>query len=224
MKKIIFVALAVLSIVCSWGKENAKLEFDPTIGEVRSMTMTDGSEVRYIAYERLYYVTNIEDSAYQYLNVYVPENAGMKSPILLRTYVGGYMASAAGRPQAGDASGRALKEGMVVVIPGSRGRNSIVKATKSDKKSGVKKGDKIYTGRAPNAILDLKAAIRYIRYFDDEIPGDAEKIITDGTSAGGAMSALMGATGNNPAYEPLLQAMGAAPVSSPRFATALSST
>ena len=219
MKKIIFVALAVLSIVCSWGKENARLEFDPTIGEVRSMTMTDGSEVRYIAYERLYYVTNIEDSAYQYLNVYVPENAGMKSPILLRTYVGGYMASAAGRPQAGDASGRALKEGMVVVIPGSRGRNSIVKATKNDKKSGVKKGDKIYTGRAPNAILDLKAAIRYIRYFDDEIPGDAEKIITDGTSAGGAMSALMGATGNNPAYEPLLQAMGAAPVRDNVFAS-----
>lgn len=219
MKKIIVVTLAVLSIVCSWGKENAKLEFDPTIGEVRSMTMTDGSEVRYIAYERLYYVTNIEDSAYQYLNVYVPENAGMKSPILLRTYVGGYMASAAGRPQAGDASGRALKEGMVVVIPGSRGRNSIVKATKSDKNSGVKKGDKIYTGRAPNAILDLKAAIRYIRYFDDEIPGDAEKIITDGTSAGGAMSALMGATGNNPAYESLLQAMGAAPVRDNVFAS-----
>lgn len=209
----------MLSIACAWGKEDAKLEFNPTIGELRSMTMVDGSEVKYIAYERLYYVTNIEDSVYQYLNVYVPEHAGFKSPILLRTYVGGYMASEAGRPQAGDASGRALKEGMVVVIPGTRGRNSIVKATKSDKKNGVKKGDKVYTGRAPNAILDLKAAIRYIRYFDDEIPGDAEKIITDGTSAGGAMSALMGATGNNPAYEPLLKKMGAAPVRDNVFAS-----
>jgi hypothetical protein len=45
------------------------------------------------------------------------------------------------------------------------------------------------------------------------------KIITDGTSAGGAMSALMGATGNNPAYEPLLQAMGAAPVRDNVFAS-----
>ena len=42
------------------------------------------------------------------------------------------------------------------------------------------------------------------------MPGDAEKIITDGTSAGGAMSALMGATGNNPAYDKYLKAMGAA--------------
>ena len=219
MRKSILVALAVLSIACTWGKENAKLEFDPTIGEPRSMTMVDGSEVKYIAYERLYYVTNIEDSVYQYLNIYVPEKAGMKSPILLRTYVGGYMAAEAGRPQAGDASGRALKEGMVVVIPGTRGRNSVVKASKSDKNTGVKRGEKVYTGRAPNAILDLKAAIRYIRYFDDKIPGDAERIITDGTSAGGAMSALMGATGNNPAYEPLLQAMGAAPVRDNVFAS-----
>ena len=219
MRKSILVALAVLGIACAWGEEKAKLEFNPNIGEPRSMTMVDGSEVKYIAYERLYYVTNVEDSVYQYLNIYVPEKAGMKSPILLRTYVGGYMASEAGRPQAGDASGRALKEGMVVVIPGTRGRNSVVKAAKSDKNTGVKKGEKVYTGRAPNAILDLKAAIRYIRYFDDKIPGDAEKIITDGTSAGGAMSALMGATGNNPAYEPLLQAMGAAPSRDDVFAS-----
>ena len=75
----------------------------------------------------------------------------------------------------------------------------------------MQKGKKtIYTGRAPKALLDLKAAIRYLRHFDSVIPGDAEKIITDGTSAGGAMSSLMGATGNNPAYKPLLKAMGAA--------------
>ncbi|MCD8313012.1 MAG: alpha/beta hydrolase, partial [Bacteroidales bacterium] len=39
---------------------------------------------------------------------------------------------------------------------------------------------------------------------------NAEKIISDGTSAGGAMSSLLGATGNHPVYEPYLQAMGAA--------------
>lgn len=213
MRRFLLIVLALASVAGAWAKSKAteaSLKFDPTVGELRTMKMPDGSMVSYVAYERLYYVTNVEDSAYQYLNVYVPETATSKSPILLRTYVGGYMASAAGSPQAGDASGRALKEGMVVVIPGTRGRNSIVKSDKSDKKLGVKKGDKIYTGRAPNAILDLKAAIRYIRHFDNELPGDAEKIITDGTSAGGAMSALMGATGNNPAYEPLLEKMGAA--------------
>lgn len=37
-----------------------------------------------------------------------------------------------------------------------------------------------------------------------------EKIITNGTSAGGALSSLMGATGNHPDYESYLDAMGAA--------------
>ena len=167
------------------------LQYDPNAGEARVMTMHDGSTIRYTAYERLYFVTNIEDSAYQFLNVYVPEGATQQTSIFLRTYVGGYMASAAGQPQAGDASGRALKEGYVLVIPGSRGRNSTVIADKKDKKKGIKKGQTLYTGRAPAAILDLKAAIRYLRHFDGVMPGDAEKIITDGTSAGGAMSSLM---------------------------------
>ena len=176
------------------------------------MTVYDGTEVSFTAYERLFYVTNVEDSTYQYLNVYVPDGATQQTPIFLRTYVGGYMASPAAQPQAGDASGRALKEGYVVVIPGTRGRNSAIVADKAYAKThkGVKKGQTIYTGRAPKAILDLKAAIRYLRHFDKQMPGDAERIITDGTSAGGAMSALMGATGNNPNYDLFLKAMGAA--------------
>ena len=188
------------------------LAFNANAGVKSKMTVYDGTEVSYTAYERLFYVTNVEDSAYQFLNVYVPDGATQQTPIFLRTYVGGYMASPAAQPQAGDATGRALKEGYVVVIPGTRGRNSSIAADKAYANShkGVKKGQTIYTGRAPKAILDLKAAIRYLRHFDKQMPGDAELIITDGTSAGGAMSALMGATGNNPEYAELLKAMGAA--------------
>ena len=207
----------VLSLMFSIGlsvgamAQNA-LVFDADAGEKSRMTAYDGTEVCYTAYERLFYVTNVEDSTYQFLNVYVPDGATQQTPIFLRTYVGGYMASPAAQPQAGDATGRALQEGYVVVIPGTRGRNSTIVADKAYAKAhkGVKKGQTIYTGRAPKAILDLKAAIRYLRHFDKQMPGDAERIITDGTSAGGAMSALMGATGNNPEYAALLKAMGAA--------------
>lgn len=52
--------------------------------------------------------------------------------------------------------------------------------------------------------------MRYLRYNDDLIPGESELIFTDGTSAGGAMSSLLGATGNGLEYEPLLKKMGAA--------------
>ena len=173
----------------------SSLQFDSNAGKRASLKLYDGSEVNYTSYEKLYYVTNVEDATYQYMNVFVPDGANQQTPIFMRTYVGGYMASPASQPQAGDATGRALKEGYVVVIPGSRGRNSVQ--------------DGIYTGRAPKAILDLKAAIRYLRHFDNQMLGDAERIITDGTSAGGVMSALMGATGNNPAYAELLRQMGA---------------
>jgi acetyl esterase/lipase len=36
--------------------------------------------------------------------------------------------------------------------------------------------------------VDLKAAVRYLRYNDRIMPGDAEKIITSGTSAGVSLS------------------------------------
>ena len=203
MKKLIFATIGIMlamNMNAAKKPKTASLQFNPESGVKTSLTMPDGKVVNYTAYNRLYFVTNIEDSTYQYMNIFVPEGANEQTPIFLRTYVGGYLPSQAGNPQAQDASGRALAEGYVLVIPGSRGRTST-----------VKKGKKtVYTGRAPKALLDLKATIRYLRHFDNLIPGNTEKIITDGTSAGGAMSSLMGATGNTPAYEPLLKAMGAA--------------
>ena len=194
-RRILLIVVATLAIAAC-GHNRQGLSFNPNNGREAELTMPDGRVVKYTAYEHLVYVRNVEDTAYQYMNVYVPEGAGKDAPILLRTYIGGYMAAKARAPQAGDASGRALMEGYVVAIPGARGRNSVQ--------------DNVYNGRAPQGLLDLKAAIRYLRLFDRVMPGNAERIIVDGTSAGGAMSALVGATGNHPAYEEMLQAMGAA--------------
>ena len=192
-------------------KEVGKLVFDPTDGKQATLTMPSGENIAYTAYENIFYVTNIEDSVYQTLNIYVPETlkSGNSTPIFLRTYIGGYMATTAKSPSASDATGRALKEGYVVCIPGSRGVNSTV----------IRNGKTVYTGTAPNGLLDLKAAIRYLRYNDDMIPGSAERIIIDGTSAGGAMSALVGATGDRPEYDEYLRKMGAAPTSDKVFAS-----
>lgn len=180
------------------------LDFNPDKYTEASIEMPDGSIVKYRGYEGIYYVRNVEDPKYQTLNIYIPETIRENSPIFLRTYVGGYMAATAKTPSPSDATGRALKEGYVVCIPGSRGSNSTI-TTES--------GETVYTGTAPNGLLDLKAAIRYLKYNDAKIPGDSKHIVTDGTSAGGAMSALLGATGNNPEYEPYLKAMGAAEAS-----------
>ncbi len=62
---------------------------------------------------------------------------------------------------------------------------------------------------APAGVTDLKAAVRYVRYSDDTVPGDAESIFTFGMSGGGAQSAVMGSTGDSALYEPYLTAIGA---------------
>ena len=200
MKRFFVASLVSVLSVCALATEKPtpQLVFDASKGVAGSVVLPTGKKVGYTAYTKLYYVTHVEDSTYQYLNVFVPDGATQKTPIFMPNYVGGYMAAEPKMIDEGDASGRALAEGYVVVIPGARGRNSVVS----------KNGKTVYTGRAPKGLLDLKAAVRYLRLFDKEMPGDAERIITDGTSAGGAMSSLLGTSGNNPAYQPLLKAMG----------------
>lgn len=193
------------------GKDS--LRFDPQAFRIDSIEMPCGDVVKFKSYEGIYYVKNVEDSAYQQLNIYVPLNTKHRAdkdiPILMRNNVGGYMASPAGTPSAVDATGRALAEGYVVCIPGSRGNGSTIS----------KDGKNIYTGIAPNGLLDLKAATRYLHYNDDVIPGNSDRIFTDGTSAGGAMSALQGSTGNASEYKTYLTAMGAADASDAVYAS-----
>lgn len=62
---------------------------------------------------------------------------------------------------------------------------------------------------APAGVADLKAAIRYLRYTNNTMPGDAEKIFVFGMSGGGAQSALVGATGDSELYAPYLEQIGA---------------
>ena len=110
-----------------------------------------------------------------------------------------------GDTKQGSAIHYALARGFVVASPGARGRS-------------VKNSAGVYTGKAPAGLVDLKAAISYLRYNDKIIPGDKSKIISNGTSAGGAMSTLLGATGNNGDYKPYLEEIGAADMPDDIFA------
>ena len=80
-----------------------------------------------------------------------------------------------------------VAEGMVYVFPGCR---------------GIDQG-------APAGVTDLKAAVRYLRYCDDVIAGDAERIFAFGMSGGGAQAAILGASGDSELYDPYLEKIGA---------------
>ncbi|MBQ9272337.1 MAG: hypothetical protein IJ227_01265, partial [Mogibacterium sp.] len=65
---------------------------------------------------------------------------------------------------------------------------------------------------APAGVTDLKAAVRYLRYCEEEdgdIPGDTSQIFAFGMSGGGAQTAVLGSSGDSALYEPYLEAIGA---------------
>jgi hypothetical protein len=104
--------------------------------------------------------------------------------------------------------------GFTCVSPGCRGRNCEWPEGDPRAKDGK------YYGKAPAAMVDLKAAVRYLRHNRDLIPGDVEHIVTHGGSAGGGLSCLLAASGDSPEYEPYLKAIGAAEESDKVFGSA----
>jgi len=103
-----------------------------------------------------------------------------------------------------DKIGAALARGFVYINMASRSRGATAPA-------GVYT-DGVYQGKAPAAIVDAKAAVRYLRLNDSAMPGNASRIVVNGTSGGGAQSTQLAATGNHADYLPYLKAVGAAGV------------
>jgi len=52
--------------------------------------------------------------------------------------------------------------------------------------------------------------VRYLRLNDAAMPGSAERIVVNGTSGGGALASILGASGNSRDYAPYLASIGAA--------------
>ncbi|MFJ7300102.1 subtype B tannase [Streptomyces sp. NPDC099088] len=153
--------------------------------------------------------TTIPNTAcgYQSMNVFVPESAfgDQRAPIYFAVNNSGWMASyiKAGVTDGGSYTsatsnvGAALNAGYVYADIANRSR-------------GLVGADGTSPGKAPAAVVDAKAAVRYLRLNDAAMPGSAERIVVNGTSGGGALASILGASGNSTEYNPYLAATGAA--------------
>jgi len=169
------------------------------------------------------YVANPASLDYETLGIYVPGayleatangdgtyTASVKSdaqvgqftaataPYILPVNTPGYNASQAPTWLA-DGIASYTQAGMIYLQPGIRGRDNTTDS----------QGQEV-VGGAPWGVTDLKAAIRYVRYNKDLLPGDTDKIVSFGHSGGGAQSAILGASGDSTLYNPYLEALGAA--------------
>ncbi len=219
-KNMISLVLTAFSILTSSGQSTDPLLFpkDNFTVETKIVKTSEGEKrVTYHSYMHIPYVANPIDKDYQSMNVSVPVSVdditvdATNAPILFNIGVGGYMSvnnarTGSGNSQGGGPGGTgnisgkgdlALAAGYVVVSPGCRGRDN-------------KAAEGTYYGKAPAAIADLKAAVRYIRHNKGIMPGNVDWIISTGVSAGGALSALLGASGNSSLYDSYLKEIGAA--------------
>jgi len=196
---------------------NAALAFDPADHTVETRTIATGGgevEVVYRHWHAVPYVAFPVDPEHQSLNLWEPVEIdgepvdASDAPILFNIKVGGYMPVPIDRADLGGTNAElALAAGYVVAAPAVRGRTNV-------------DADGVFYGKAPAAIVDLKAAVRYLRHNRGRVPGDVNRIVSTGVSAGGALSSLLGASANSRRYDPYLEAIGAADASDAIFAVA----
>lgn len=196
-----------------------KLQFDPTHYKTLDI-LIDDETIKVRAFENIIYVNNPVDIEHQTMNIYIPESYFLggtingytadTAPIFVPNAIGGYMSAKPMTPIRNENNQAnsliiALSKGYVVASPGARGRT-------------LKNQFKESIGKAPASIIDLKASIRYLKANDKTMMGRADRIIVNGTSAGGAMTALLGTTGNHHDYEAELGKLGALTASDHVFA------
>lgn len=170
------------------------------------------------------YCTNPEASGYETMGIYVPaaymdakknsdgtytctvnmENeingyTAQTAPIILPVDTQEYEAKEGPAEYQYKEMAQYLKAGFIYVNAGMRGIEN-----------GTNEDGTTYAGKAPWAVTDLKAAVRYYRYNQDVLPGNVDQIYTFGTAEGGGLAAVLGASGDSDLYTPYLTEIGAA--------------
>ena len=127
---------------------------------------------------------------------FTPETA----PILIPVNSGNLSAQECPSKYSYDGLGRYLSAGCIYVYPGLRGRSSGYDSNAAG----------MYSGGSPWPVVDLKAAVRFLRYNAPQLPCDTNRVFVFGFSAGGGLALTAGAGGDCGDYLPYLNEIGAA--------------
>lgn len=221
---IVFAMLAVLSISSELGFFDSSDDYNIDVNELTNNLTINNSDWSYDEKNDIYYqlgityCTNPQDIRYESLAIYVPgayftadENSNGKytckvingnvgnysaidAPIVMPIDTPGYSAHASPTSYNAKDVKTYTDAGFVYVDAGCRGIKSVNN----------------YSGGAPWGVTDLKAAVLYLKFNGETLPGDSNKIFSFGHSGGGAQSAILGASGDSELYIPYLESIGAA--------------
>ena len=95
-----------------------------------------------------------------------------------------------------------LSAGCIYVYAGFRGRSAGYDSTSGS--------NDLFPGGSPWPVVDLKAAVRYLRYNASALPFDPSRVFVFGFGGGGGVSATLGSSGDSALFDPYLDQIGAA--------------
>lgn len=220
----VFAVFAILSLASGLGLINTASHYDVDVNELTNELTIDNANWHYDEENNIYYqlgivyCANPENARYESMAIYVPgdyfksernsngtytcsvinANVGnftaSNAPIVMPIDTPGYSAHLAPKSYNPNDVKAFTDKGLIYVDAGCRG-----------KENGIN-----FSGGAPWGVTDLKAAVLYLRFNGETLPGDSERIFSFGQSGGGAQSAILGASGDSELYMPYLQSIGAA--------------
>ena len=224
---LIAVVIAILTLLVAASEMGLLTDtnnYDVNLTELNEELTLDMSNWNYDEKNNIYYqlglvyCTDPEATQYESLGIYVPGDyfkstqndngtytctvidghvgnySASNAPIVMPINTAGYSAQKAPTRYNAKEVKEYLDEGFIYVNAGCRGREN---------------GGN-YSGGAPWGVTDLKAAVLYLKFNDDTLPGDSQRIFSFGHSGGGAQSAILGASGDSELYTPYLESIGAA--------------
>jgi hypothetical protein len=230
---LLIIALCMTVSLCSFGCTNTKSSPNTSVAGEYSLNLDDYADqwvsaesdgIKYWMLDVVYCADPV-DPAVQHMAIYVPDaymkkdadgNVSLDSagsvtstsgvtynvaaaPIMYTNNSGGYSACEV-QPVDIDY----LKQGYVQVSIGTRGK-------------GTQDADGKYIGQFPAIVVDLKAGIRFMKANNEFMPGCTDCIMTRGASSGGALAAMLGASGNSTIFDGYFNEIGAANASDDIF-------
>ena len=220
----VFAIFALLSLASGLGLITNAANYDVDIAELTNELTIDNSNWSYDEKNNIYYqlgvvyCSNPQATEYESLAIYVPgdyfnaiENPnGTYTCSVINANVGNYSASDAPIVMPINTPGYSAHP-----APSSYDPKDVINFTNAgliyvDAGCRGKENGGNYSGGAPWGVTDLKAAVLYLRFNGETLPGDSERIFSFGHSGGGAQSAILGASGDSDLYIPYLESIGAA--------------
>ncbi len=191
--------------------EEHKRPINSEYGEIINMASWRYNEADNVYYQLgILYVQRPEDEKYERMALFVPAE-------FMKCRANGPQTFGCEPNEAGKVGGYTVKTAPIVIPVETAKYEANPALTAYRNVSAHTKAGHIYVHvgfrgsehGAPAGLVDIKAAIRYLRHNQEHIPANTDYIVMFGAEAGGGLASLVGTTADSPLFRPYFKDIGA---------------